>query len=275
MNYISKDVQFTAVIVIPGSQLSDTVTYSIIQASDGSEFASGDATHISGELWKVTFTPDAEDTFVVILTDSTIDSQREGIYIVTDDVDVPVAPSGDDLTTLARFKTEFDFDTDQHDTLLSRLVTKMSIWAQTYCERLFNAQDYTEYYSGDGSQELLVRNFPINSVASLYDDTNREYGADTLISADDIIIQGDDYCFGKIELDDDWFNVGRKNIKITYNAGYSTVPADIEYAVQCLMMAAFLENTAGINQVVGEEVIYKPGKLRKSATNVLDKYARV
>lgn len=276
MDYITLNQQFTAVIVIPESQSGDTVTYSIVKASDGSEFASGNAAHISGELWKVTFTPTALETYVVVLSDTTIDSKREAIYkAVGADVDTPVSPSGDDLTTLANFKTEFDVDTDQHDTLLTRLVTKMSIHAQTYCGRLFTAQDYTEYYDGDGSQELFVRNYPINSVASIYDDTDREYDSDDLIDSDDIIIQGDDYCFGKVELEDGWFDPGRKNIKITYNAGYSTVPADLEYAVQCLMMAAFLENTAGINAVVGDEVIYKPAKLRKSAKEVLDKYKRI
>jgi hypothetical protein len=64
---------FIAVIEIPESKSTDTVTYSIYKASDSSLFASGNMTFVAGINWKVTFTPLTEDTFIVEVYNATLD----------------------------------------------------------------------------------------------------------------------------------------------------------------------------------------------------------
>ncbi len=58
---------------IAESEAADTVTYSIYKISDGSVFASGIATFVSGISWKFSFTPTAADTYAIEVYDSTKD----------------------------------------------------------------------------------------------------------------------------------------------------------------------------------------------------------
>lgn len=77
MIYVPNKRQFDAIIAIPGSEAGDAVTYSIIRASDGSEFDSGSAVHIAENLWQVSFTPTVLDVYIIIVIDSAIDSTKE------------------------------------------------------------------------------------------------------------------------------------------------------------------------------------------------------
>lgn len=82
MNYIGYNTAFTAVLRIPESAAEDTVTYTIIKASDGLTFGSGSATSLGNNLWKVTFTPTTQDeTYVLTLDDTTIDVQTAESYM--------------------------------------------------------------------------------------------------------------------------------------------------------------------------------------------------
>ena len=63
--YDSLNSVFTAVMAIPGSVLTDTVTYTVYLASTGAVFATGTATFIAGIQWKVAFTPTAENEYIL------------------------------------------------------------------------------------------------------------------------------------------------------------------------------------------------------------------
>ncbi len=73
MDYITINEACVAVIEIPESKNSDTVTYAIYKASDSSTFASGNASFVAGINWKITFTPLLEDTYIVEVYNSTLD----------------------------------------------------------------------------------------------------------------------------------------------------------------------------------------------------------
>lgn len=88
---------------------------------------------------------------------------------------------------------------------------------------------YTEYYSGDGSDTLIVNHRPLNSISTLIDDTDREWdNTQDVISYDDRMI---DRKRGKITLwnDESVFNLpdGGQNVKIEYHAGYSLLAINI------------------------------------------------
>ena len=74
--YIKVDELFWIVQDISGSSASDTVTITITRLSDNytwdftnTEFSSsatsGTMTYVSGIVWKASFTPDQEDTYIV------------------------------------------------------------------------------------------------------------------------------------------------------------------------------------------------------------------
>jgi hypothetical protein len=74
MDYITLNQSFTAIIEIPESQNTDTVTYVIYKASDSSVFASGNMSFVAGINWKVAFTPAVEnETYIVEVNDQTLE----------------------------------------------------------------------------------------------------------------------------------------------------------------------------------------------------------
>lgn len=119
--------------------------------------------------------------------------------------------------------------------ILVDLINQCSIMSNRFVGRQLLAKSFTEFYNGNGESELLLRNYPINSITSLYNDTeDRLFNSSTQIDvSSDVLIMKDK---GIIRLwnNESIFNVGTANIKITYNAGWtlSTVPYDLQLAVR-------------------------------------------
>lgn len=244
MDYITINLPFIAVIPIPGSVSGDTVTY-VIYLSNGSIFASGNMTFIADEMWKVTFTPTTIDTYILKVNDSTISSKRENVYSSVGSLsDIP-APSQGDLTTLSQVKTFLTITDTDSDSILQNLITGTSQFILQYINRNFFLQNYTEYHSGNGNPEIVVSEWPVTAVASLYDDTSRLYTASTLIATTDYVWWED----GRIELDRGLrFAIGRKNIQVTYAAGYdpSDIPMDLQMAVWKIVALTFKDSSTGL-----------------------------
>ena len=165
------------------------------------------------------------------------------------------------------------------DTLITTIIAQIEAEIKTYCKRkYFQATSLTEYYDGDGTDILLLKEYPIVSVTSLYDDTDRVYGSDTKIGSADIIIYGDE---GYIRLDGLSFTKGEKNIKITYKAGYGTgtgetaMPEDLKLALVMLASAVYLEGKAGVNVFENQEITYRPNQLRKDGYKIFDRYKKI
>jgi hypothetical protein len=79
---------------------------------------------------------------------------------------VGAAPSGSNLTTLARVKEYLgieDSDTT-HDAKLTNLLAAASRYIESYCDNIFTASTYTEYHSGRGAGWLSTRNTPISAI---------------------------------------------------------------------------------------------------------------
>ena len=107
------------------------------------------------------------------------------------------------------------------DNLLNDLINRISTAFQSFCGRNLNTATYTEYYDG-GCYEIWLDNYPIQSIAEVNDDSDWAWNTSTLVPSADYIIADERsiYLNGL-------FGRGRKNIKITYTAGYDAVPEDI------------------------------------------------
>lgn len=121
----------------------------------------------------------------------------------------------------------------------------------------FYARKLTQYYKGTGTPELVLRERPVQSIASIYEDNTGYYGQGSgAFASATLLTEGSDYA---LDLENDalslsgivvrlggvWANVtargagllgaeplpGRGNIKVTYTAGYDEVPADITLAI--------------------------------------------
>lgn len=100
-----------------------------------------------------------------------------------------------------------------------------------YCNRRFIATDYTSaLYTGNDRKNLLLRQWPINSVTTIVIDGTTIFPSGSSALADlgfyiDSDISGNlIYCYN-------WNSWMPNNIEITYNAGYSEIPFDLQLAV--------------------------------------------
>lgn len=185
-----------------------------------------------------------------------------------------------DFTTIEKVKEYLggEFGSDK-DSVLASLIAQVSAYVRKKCQNNILAADYIEYYDGDGSNTLLLRQFPINSIDSIYDDNTYIFDLPTQIPPGDIIPSSAGNTemakTGIIKLKDNIFSTGEQNIKITYNAGYMAVPEDLELGVIKLVGACFLEGTGSIDAMATEGADDKPTRLERKSKDFMLPYMRI
>lgn len=153
----------------------------------------------------------------------------------------------------------------------SRVVTRVSddtFTVPVNVASVGTAGDYyrtlTEYYAGNGRRELQLNQRPVISIGSVYEDTGAYYGeASGAFASTTLLTAGTQYCLLRdngdkaeqslggilLRLGGVWPAgseqlrgmlttspaPGLGNIKVTYNAGYAVVPADVRRAVAKLV----------------------------------------
>lgn len=120
------------------------------------------------------------------------------------------------LTTLISAKAYQDITASTDDTFLQTLISTASKIIEKYCRRQFRYHTYTEYHDGEYRNVLYLNQYPVISITSIYDDTDRAYGSDYLIDSDDYSINHE---LGIITLDAGYFNNGSQNVRAIYSAG--------------------------------------------------------
>lgn len=116
---------------------------------------------------------------------------------------------------------------------------------------------YVEFVDGPGGRWLQLPTRPVTAIGSIYDDTAWSWGASTLVASGDYAIN--DGREGLVLLTEtathgSW-SVGRRAVKASYTAGYSTVPADIKEACRVAVRAVWdLRRTQGKANVSGGNV---------------------
>jgi len=183
------------------------------------------------------------------------------------------------LITLAQAKIFVKVPTAEttHDTLLEDFINESSQLIESYCNRKFVLQEYTEIHSGNGLTQLMTRSFPIVSVTSLYDDISRAFT--TVIDPNNYTIMQDEkgLAYG-IERFDNIFIRGQRNVKVIFQGGYSVIPSDLQLA--CKVTLAFYyfkqqeQEWTTNTKAKGDENITMIEGLPKSVTEILDKYKR-
>lgn len=108
------------------------------------------------------------------------------------------------------------------------LINAASASANRFTNRLLAARDHVRILDGSGRPELLLPEYPINSIARLCIDVTRVFSADSEVTA---------YLFdaetGQL-IYEAGFPEAWQCVKVEWNAGYvpgSTVPTDLQLAV--------------------------------------------
>jgi uncharacterized phiE125 gp8 family phage protein len=179
-----------------------------------------------------------------------------------------------DLVTLSDVKTYLGITDNTLDALLSALISAASQFAINSCGRDFTLQTYTnEAYDGPGGSILLLNQMPIVSVASVIVDGVSIAPAGMLTSGfkfdkNAVYIVG---CYGG------GFTTGLQNVYITYNAGYSTIPMDLQYAVIELVAKKYRDKQkpgVGSRHIAGESIVYTGGDMTPSVRTVFAQYEK-
>lgn len=185
-----------------------------------------------------------------------------------------------DIISLAELKTYLQQNTTDFDTILGLIRTAADAFVRRFCDREFTQETYTQYYDGNGKDSLLLRHYPIISITSIHLDPDRVFGADTQISASDIILSDENKELGYVELlGGEVFSAGKKNVKIVYVAGYATVPGDLKLATLGVGAREFMLQDKALNgqtnQNVGDRSInLSPEDLPRNVWMVLEAYKR-
>tara|TARA_R100000664_G_C2759128_1_gene148593 strand:+ start:3379 stop:3999 length:621 start_codon:yes stop_codon:yes gene_type:complete len=175
------------------------------------------------------------------------------------------------LTSKERVKAYLDFSGSGEDSLIDVLIELVSARVSDYCDRKFEQESGRVEYPVGGTNILQMKLFPITSIASIHEDSERAFGASTLVDSSEYYSAGDAKERGLIireaswkrELTGSYHNTwlpGIDIIKVTYTGGYAVssgvtgVPNDLQRVIaqQC----AYLynrRNALGINSVSGGE----------------------
>jgi len=133
---------------------------------------------------------------------------------------------------------EMDSDTDNQDDLLESFINQITESMENFCGvEQFLAKDYTEYFDGKYSDVLFPNHCPVNTVSGIWNDTAWSWGSSTEVDATTYRIVDSN----RIALRLSTFAGTTQNIKITYNAGYATIPGDLKLA--CIKEVARLYRT--------------------------------
>jgi len=123
------------------------------------------------------------------------------------------------LTTLVMLKRYMNISDTNIDTLLGNFIDIASKMIQTYTCRILRLKTHTEYYDGKLRSKLFLNNYPIRSITTIHDDTDREFGDTSLIDSTYYSYDADTGIVylhtGKF-----YFYDGIKNVKIVYPAGF-------------------------------------------------------
>lgn len=141
------------------------------------------------------------------------------------------------LTTLTDVKSYLGISVTTWDTILSTLITQVSASIEDYCERTFGVTDYVDYYNGKRLVSILqLRNYPVVTFTDIREDAARVFGSTSVIPTTNYAV---DNASGTIYFDGWRLSYGIKSVKVTYSAGYSTLPPAVVLACHKLMGAAF------------------------------------
>ena len=150
-------------------------------------------------------------------------------------------PAPDDLCVLADLKAWLNIQTNAEDALLQNLITRGSLQMLRWMNRdHLIATSYTENRDGNDALFILPRNFPLIAVNSVVVNgvsipaAADQVSAGFVFDARKIMLRGGStafYSLGPYSSQYQYrFTRGFQNVQLVYQAGYATLPLDLQQA---------------------------------------------
>lgn len=169
-----------------------------------------------------------------------------------------------DVKLFLNKETLTPFETAQ----VERLIPHVDGIITNYCGWNLQAEDYVNQYNGDGTNILDLKVYPLNTLTKVLLD-DEDITTDVAYNAKDGVLTYDNT-----------FTSGTNNVEVTFNAGFVTIPQDLQYAADYLVVVNFnriTQENIGISKgkFNNVEVEYNPDDLPKLVTRVLDRYRHI
>lgn len=166
------------------------------------------------------------------------------------------------------------------DTWFTDLIGKVQADIESYCGRQFESTSHTdEIYSGNGSSRLELKDWPVIQLSlaatpSSADITGSiEYRNDVDSAWQDLetdvdhIITDPDWWY--VELVDNFFPIGKFNIRVSYISGYATVPEEVQQVALEKVVMKYKASNKG-HGLLGETSRNESGLGFNSSTSLKD-----
>ena len=179
-----------------------------------------------------------------------------------------------DLTTLASLKAYLGITDSAKDALLQSLITGASAAVEALIGRPLLSASYTEKVDGNGKARMMFPHFPVTAVASV-----KVNGvAVSAAPANNFTSPGYRFDETMLILQGSRFDAGFRNIELTYNAGYATIPADIQMAVNKIVGGKYRERDwlgYQSKSLAGETVSFADVAQSSGIKSILSSYMKV
>jgi len=248
------------------------ITTALTDAAAASSAISVTIAEIGSTGWYLlTFTPNTTGVWNLEVTNPAVPtSDGQVADYAVQSVEPGLALSSRLLTTVDRVKRRMDpgFGSTW-DTEIGEIVSEVSADLQHRMGRLINDETFTEYHHGNGEAILYLRQGPMISVTSVetiaYSDGGGGARSESATAIEayrrlerGLASENVDGPAG-IELIGETFPVGRRNVKVIYVAGYTTVPETLAGQATAACVAAFNSRSVhGLQSKTHGEVTVDP-----------------
>lgn len=171
------------------------------------------------------------------------------------------------LTDLTTIKQHLNIDplVTSQDAVLERMIDAASAKIESFLDRKVLTRSWTEYQDGRANDRILLKHWPCSKPSEVWDDPSGLFtDSSNQLASDEFELEGDP-AIGIVLLGSRYFNKGTRNIKIVYDAGYATVPYDIEEA--CLFTVEYLYDMRS-DRRIGVSTKGKNGETTTFLTNL-------
>jgi hypothetical protein len=197
-------------------------------------------------------------------------TQINGLTLTITNLTSNTFGTGRDTRTYTDYVSGGTFNAD--DVLLTRMISAVGAYIENVLNRTITAASYTETLDSNGKQKLMLKNYPVNSITSLVisDVTIPAFSSST----------GTGYAYdsnGMLRVYGYAFTLGCQNVVVTYNAGYATVPYDLEQVVISVLSRRYRERDRIGHQsksIGGETVTFILKDFSAEERTILNAYAK-
>lgn len=180
------------------------------------------------------------------------------------------------LTTLQKVKEWLGITDNKSDVVLQQLIDSCSDFIEQYLGRVILEAEYTELIDGTGSLTQTLKNYPITAVSMLRINNIVQ----SIIPISNFNTTGVKFEGRQLIGQNVRFTCGKRNIYLTYTAGYAVVPPAIEQACTEMVSMKFKNERGdrlGVSSksLAGESISFFHGDMSNGVRVVLEQFRNV